>query len=140
VRRREVIKPLGGAVAAMSPIAAHAQQTERMRRIGVLCPQTRTMRNFRRVGAFLQALALLSWTIGRNVRIDTRWATTNAAEIRRHAAELAALAPDVMLAALPNDQERRYHFGRLEGHREFRKAYGCKSVTAPALHELQTSN
>ena len=51
-----------------------------------------------RVGAFLQGLAQLGWTIGRNVRIDTRWATANAAEIRRHAAELAALAPDVILA------------------------------------------
>ena len=51
------------------------------------------------VGAFLQALAQLGWTIGNNVRIDTRWATTNAAEIRRHAAELAALAPDVILAS-----------------------------------------
>jgi putative ABC transport system substrate-binding protein len=51
-----------------------------------------------RLGAFLQALALLGWTIGRNVRVDTRWATANAAEIRKHAAELAALAPDVLLA------------------------------------------
>ena len=51
-----------------------------------------------RLAAFLQGLALLGWTIGRNVRIDTRWATTNAAEIRRHAAELVALAPDVILA------------------------------------------
>jgi putative ABC transport system substrate-binding protein len=51
-----------------------------------------------RVGAFLQALALLGWTIGRNVHIDTRFATANAPEIRRHAAELAALAPDVILA------------------------------------------
>jgi putative ABC transport system substrate-binding protein len=50
------------------------------------------------VGAFLQALALLGWTIRRNVRIDTRWATANAGEIRRHAAELVALAPDVILA------------------------------------------
>src|SRR5262249_23124613 len=50
------------------------------------------------VGAFLQALALSGWTIGRNVRIDTRWATANAVEIRRHAAELVALAPDVILA------------------------------------------
>jgi putative ABC transport system substrate-binding protein len=50
------------------------------------------------VGAVLQALAQLGWTIGRNVRIDTRWATANAAEIRRHAAELVALAPDVILA------------------------------------------
>jgi putative ABC transport system substrate-binding protein len=51
-----------------------------------------------RVGAFLQTLALLGWTIDRNVRIDIRWATTNAGEIRRHAAELVALAPDVILA------------------------------------------
>ena len=57
------------------------------------------MRNFRPASAaFHQGLALLGWTIGRNVRIDTRWATTDAAEIRRHAAELAALAPDVILA------------------------------------------
>ena len=51
-----------------------------------------------RRSAFLQALALLDWTIGRNVRIDTHWAGANAAEIRRHAAELVALAPDVILA------------------------------------------
>src|SRR5439155_25883857 len=51
-----------------------------------------------RVGAFLQGLALLGWTIGRNVRIDTRWAGINADGIRRHATELAALAPDVILA------------------------------------------
>ena len=70
-----------------------------MRRIGVLLPAAADDAEFQaRVGAFLQALALLGWTIGRNVRIDTRWATTNAAEIRRHAAELAALAPDVILA------------------------------------------
>jgi hypothetical protein len=50
------------------------------------------------VGAFRQELALLGWTVGRNVQIDTRWATGNTAEVRRHAAELAALAPDVILA------------------------------------------
>ena len=50
-----------------------------------------------RVGAFLQELAQSGWTIGRNVRIDTRWATANADDIRRHAAELVALAPDVIL-------------------------------------------
>ena len=70
-----------------------------MRRIGVLLPAAADDAEFQTwVGAFLQALALLGWTIGRNVRIDTRWATANAAEIRRHAAELAALAPDVILA------------------------------------------
>ena len=81
------------------PLAARAQQPERMRRIGVLLPATADDPEFQaRVGAFLQGLALLGWTIGRNVRIDIRWATANAADIRRHAAELAALAPDVILA------------------------------------------
>jgi hypothetical protein len=51
-----------------------------------------------RVGAFLQALALSGWTIGRNLRIDTRWAGADADAIRRHAGELAGLAPDVILA------------------------------------------
>ena len=51
------------------------------------------------LGAFLQGLELLGWNSGRNVQIDTRWATADAAEIRRHAAELAALAPDVILAS-----------------------------------------
>ena len=97
MRRREFITLLGGAAAW--PFAAHAQQGERMRRIGVFLPAAADDPVFQaRVGAFLQALALLGWTIGRNVRVDTRWATANAADIRRHAAELAALPPDVILA------------------------------------------
>ena len=98
MRRREFIGLLGGMTAAW-PFAAFAQQPERMRRIGVLLPAAADDPEFQTfVGAFLQALALLGWTIGRNVRIDTRWAGVNAADIRRHAAELAALAPDVVLA------------------------------------------
>jgi putative ABC transport system substrate-binding protein len=98
MRRRAFISLLGGAAAW--PLAARAQQGERMRRIGVLMPAAADDSQFQTwVGAFLQGLALLGWTIGRNVRIDTRWATTNAAEIRRHAAELVALAPDVILAS-----------------------------------------
>jgi putative ABC transport system substrate-binding protein len=97
MRRREFIAGLGSAV--VWPLAAGAQQPERMRRIGILLPASADDAEFQaRVGAFLQGLTLLGWTIGRNVRIDTRWATPNAAEIRRHAAELAALAPDVILA------------------------------------------
>jgi putative ABC transport system substrate-binding protein len=70
-----------------------------MRRIGILLPAAADDAEFQaRVGAFLQALALLGWTIGRNVRIDTRWAGDDAASIRRHAVELAALAPDIILA------------------------------------------
>jgi hypothetical protein len=91
MRRREFITLLGG-TAATWPLAARAQQADRMRRIGVLLPATADDAEFQaRVGAFLQALALLGWSIGRNVRIDTRWATTNVAEIRRHATELAAM-------------------------------------------------
>ena len=98
MKRRQFITLLGGA-AATWPLAARAQQGERMRRIGVLLPAAADDAEFQaRVGAFLQALALLGWTIGRNVRIDTSWAGADAASIRRHAVELAALAPDVILA------------------------------------------
>ena len=70
-----------------------------MRRVGILLATTADDVEFQAwVGAFLQALAVLGWTIGRNVRIDTRWASANPGEIRRNAAELAALAPDVILA------------------------------------------
>jgi putative tryptophan/tyrosine transport system substrate-binding protein len=98
MKRREFILALGGAATAW-PLAARAQQGERVRRIGVLLPAASDDVEFQaRVGAFLQRLGELGWTIGRNLRIDTRWATANAADIRRHAVELAALAPDVILA------------------------------------------
>jgi putative ABC transport system substrate-binding protein len=98
MRRRDFINLIGGAALAW-PLAARAQQGERVRRVGVLLPASADDAAFQdRIGAFLQGLRQSGWTIGRNVRIDTRWATTNPAEIRRHAAELAALAPDVVLA------------------------------------------
>jgi putative ABC transport system substrate-binding protein len=98
MRRREFITLLGGAVAAW-PLAARGQQGERMRRIGVLLGGTADDTEFQAwVGAFRQALQELGWIDGRNVRIDIRWATLNAAGIRKHAEELAALAPDVILA------------------------------------------
>src|SRR5712675_332674 len=97
MRRREFITMLGGA-AAIYPLVARAQP-ERMRRIGILLPATADDAGMQaRIAAFHQGLEQSGWTIGRNVRIDTRWATTDATEIRRHAAELAALAPDVILA------------------------------------------
>jgi ABC-type uncharacterized transport system substrate-binding protein len=97
IGRRQFVTLLGGAAAW--PLAARAQQGERMRRVGMLLPATADDSRFQTfVGAFLQAQALLGWIIGRNVRIDTRWATANAAEIRKHAAELAGLTPDVILA------------------------------------------
>jgi putative tryptophan/tyrosine transport system substrate-binding protein len=98
VTRRQFTTLLGGAAAAW-PLAARAQQRERMRRIGIILPASSDDAEYQvRVGAFLQALALLGWTLGRNVRVDTHWATSNAASIRKHAAELAALAPDAILA------------------------------------------
>jgi putative ABC transport system substrate-binding protein len=100
MRRRKFIALLGGtAWASAWPLSARAQQPERVRRVGVLMnlaaddPQGQA-----RVGAILQGLAQSGWTDGRNVRIDTRWAAGNANDIRRHAAELAALAPDVIVA------------------------------------------
>jgi putative ABC transport system substrate-binding protein len=98
MKRREFITLLGG-VAAAWPLAARAQQPTPMRRVGVLVPAASDDAEFQaRVGAFLQGLQQSGWSIGRNVRIDTRWATPNAADIRRHAAELVTLAPDVILA------------------------------------------
>jgi putative ABC transport system substrate-binding protein len=98
LRRRDFIALAGGAV-AIAPFPARAQQRERMRLVGVLMPATADDAAMQaRVGAFLQGLGQLGWAIGRNVRIDTRWATADPAEIRRHAAELAALAPDVIVA------------------------------------------
>jgi putative ABC transport system substrate-binding protein len=99
MRRREFITLLGGAAAAW-PLAAHAQQAERMRRIGVLMntaaddPEGKA-----RFAAFLQGLQQLGWTDGRNVRIDTRWGGGDTNRIRRYAAELVSLAPDVTLAS-----------------------------------------
>ena len=97
MRRREFIVGLGGA--AVLPFAVRAQQRERMRRIGIIFPATADDAEFQaRLGAFHQGLQEAGWTIGRNVRIDTRWASSNAADIRRHAIELVELAPDVILA------------------------------------------
>jgi ABC-type uncharacterized transport system substrate-binding protein len=96
MKRREFITLLGGAAAW--PLAARAQQGERMRRIGVLMPHDQDSPvGQARIAALVQELQRLGWT-GRNVRIDIRWAGADTENIRRHAAELAALAPDVILA------------------------------------------
>src|SRR5215469_14423241 len=98
VRRRDFITFISG-VATSWPLCANAQQREQVRRIGILLPATADDPVFQaRLAAFYQELALLGWSIGRNVRIDAHWATANASEIRKHAMELAELAPDVILA------------------------------------------
>jgi putative ABC transport system substrate-binding protein len=92
VRRREFITLLGGAVAGW-PLAASAQQGERMRRIGVLLPAAANDPEFQaRIRAFQQGLEQSGWSIGRNIQLDMRWATPDAAKIRQQAAELVALA------------------------------------------------
>jgi putative ABC transport system substrate-binding protein len=99
MQRREFITLLGSTAVAW-PLAARAQQPDRMRRVGVLMsvaaddPEAPA-----RVGAFSQGLAELGWTIGRNVRIDYRWYTGDADMARKYAVELVALAPDVVLAS-----------------------------------------
>jgi putative tryptophan/tyrosine transport system substrate-binding protein len=96
IKRRQFIAGIG--TAAAWPAVARAQQPQRLRRIGVLLPATADDAEYQaRVGAFLQGLEQSGWSIGRNVRIDTRWAGANADDIRRHATELAALAPEVIL-------------------------------------------
>ncbi len=97
MNRREFITLLGGAAAAW-PLAAGAQQPERMRLVGVLMYWAADdAEGHARLAAFAQALKQLGWSDGHNLRIDTRWATAD--DIRRQAADLAALAPDVLLAA-----------------------------------------
>jgi putative ABC transport system substrate-binding protein len=98
MRRREFVALLGGAAAW--PLAARAQQTERMRRIGVLMNlATDDPESQLRIAALLQSLQELGWRDGHNVRIETRWAASKADRFHAHAAELVALAPDVIVAA-----------------------------------------
>jgi ABC-type uncharacterized transport system substrate-binding protein len=101
MRRREFIRLFGGAAAAAWPLVARAQQSERVRRVGVLMhgasdePESQA-----RIAAFAQGLQEAGWSIGRNLRIEPRWSTGDAARLRRDAAELVALAPDVVLAGV----------------------------------------
>jgi putative ABC transport system substrate-binding protein len=98
MRRRDFIKVVGSA-AATWPLAARAQQPERVRRIGVLLARSANDPEGQAyVAAFLQGLQELGWSDGRNVTIDIRWFTGNSADARKYAAELVALAPDVLVA------------------------------------------
>ena len=96
VKRRTFLAILGGAAAW--PLAARAQQPDRMRRVGVLNSITADDPDAPpRIAAFAQGLQQLGWTIGRNVRIDYRWGASEAEQTRKHAAELVALSPDVLV-------------------------------------------
>src|SRR5262249_52956877 len=95
-KRRDFITLLGGAAAAW-PLAARAQQGEQMRRIGVLMGVADDPEGQARVTALKQGLQELGWTDGRNIQIETRFGGADAGRIRAHAAELVALAPDVLV-------------------------------------------
>src|SRR5262245_30609729 len=98
MRRREFISLLGGALVVW-PLAARAQPSERLRRVGVLMhlaaddPEGQP-----RITAFEQGMRELGWAVGRNLQIDYRWAASDPDSLRKYAAELVALAPDVVLA------------------------------------------
>src|SRR5215472_12189481 len=98
MKRRDFITLIGG-LAAACPLAARAQQPERLRRIGILMlfaeddPAAKI-----RIAAFIEGLQQLGWAVGRNVEIDICWGAADAMRSRRYAAELVALAPDVVLA------------------------------------------
>jgi putative tryptophan/tyrosine transport system substrate-binding protein len=97
MRRRDFISLLGSAAAW--PLAARAQQAERVRRIGVLTPfAADDAEGHARLTAFAQGLQQLGWTVGQNIRIDYRWGDDKADTMRKYAAELVALAPEVILA------------------------------------------
>ena len=99
IERRKFLATLLGGAAAW-PVAARAQQGERMRRIGVLAGQAANDSNGQaRLAAFLQGLQELGWSVGRDVQIDIRWTGGNADDTRKYAAELVALAPDVILSS-----------------------------------------
>ncbi|HKF10953.1 MAG TPA: hypothetical protein VKB89_19865, partial [Xanthobacteraceae bacterium] len=98
IGRRKFLATLVGGAAAAWPLAARAEQSGGIRRIGVLVNLAADNSEVQaRIGAFLQELQEFGWSIGRNVRIEYRWAS-NQNDLSRYAAELLALAPDVVLA------------------------------------------
>jgi putative tryptophan/tyrosine transport system substrate-binding protein len=98
VTRRDLIALLGS-TAAMWPVGARTQQTERVRRIGALMPFAVVSAQYQaRISAFLHGLRELGWIDGRNIKIEYRASTGNPEEIRKHATELVRLGPDVILA------------------------------------------
>src|SRR5215468_4825424 len=100
MRRRELITLLGGAAVAAGPLAAGAQQRERMRRIAVLASALRAddPEWQARATAFVQGLQERGWTEGRNMRVEYRWGLGDSERVRKYAAELVALGPDVVVA------------------------------------------
>jgi putative ABC transport system substrate-binding protein len=113
MKRREFITLFGGAAAAW-PLAARAQQRKPMRRVGALMPYAANDPQVQsRNAAFLQGLQQLGWSVGSNIEIDYRWSAGREEDTRKFAAELVALAPDVI-----------FHLGQ----------YGCRAIAARDTH------
>ena len=147
MRQREFITLLGGAAAW--PIASRAQPPERMRRIGVLLAAAADDAEFQaRIGAFLQGLQQLGWTDGRNVRIDTRWATTNADDIRRHRGRISRARAGRHIGCYwhrnrgtvaTGDPHRadRVRGGHRPGRRRFRREPGTAGRQRDRVHDFR---
>ena len=133
MRRREFIALIGGV--ATWPCAARGQQSERTRLIGILLPIAKDDPDYQPwISAFRQRLQELGWVEGRNVRIDIRWATTNPGEIRKQAAELAALVPDVILAPGRVPDHRR------PSRRRLRRQSGAAGPQRHGLHAVRVQH
>jgi putative ABC transport system substrate-binding protein len=132
VKRREFITLLGGA-AAVWPLAARAQQLERMRRIGVLMVFSETDPSSQRRASALQTeLAKLGWTLGRNLQIDYRWDISDDERATTAAAQLLALAPDVIIATC-RDRARSTDLSSLTPKRPLDPLVGCKILVMLAM-------
>src|SRR5215469_6404603 len=98
MRRRDFIKVTTGS-AAMWPLAAHAQQSERVRSVGVLFGTANDSEGLARAALIRQGLSELGWTEGRNIHVDVRWAAGDAARAKANAAELVSQNPDVIVVS-----------------------------------------
>jgi putative ABC transport system substrate-binding protein len=133
IGRRELLAALGGAAAW--PLAARAQPSDRMRRIGALMggagsdPVEQA-----RLAAFLDGLQQLGWTDGRNVRIDIRWPAADADRYRSYAADLVGLAPDVILASASVVASLAHPGGNATGFTAFE--YGISGKWLELLKEI----
>ena len=128
MKRREFIKLLGGST--LWPLAAHAQQPDRTRRIAVLMTVAEDNPDGKpRLEVFVQGLQELGWTDGRNIRIDYRWSAGDAERTRKYAAELVSLAPDVILAG--NRISRPCPLLAQSGHAELRCTFGVRDPDRP---------
>src|SRR5215831_10077373 len=126
---------VGGAAAW--PVAARAQQRERMRSVGVLTPFTpHDSEGQNRVTAFVQALQQLGWSVGQNIRLHYRWGDGTSATVQKYAVEMVALAPDVILADSSAAVAPPVRGHRRSGQRRVRRKLGAAGPQCNRFHTL----